>query len=196
MLWNDYLDGPRAVPGEYKATLTVDENDYAVDLRVLPDPRSSTTPEGLQRQFDFVWGVNRKLTDTHQAITRLREVREQVAAVGERVGDAPEFNELATQSEALVERLDAIEQALYQVELEAPQDPLNFPIRLNDKLAGVMLAAAIGDHPPTASAVAVRDELFAAIDAQLAALDEALGEELDAFNALAAELALPAVAGD
>jgi len=196
VLWNDYLDGPRAVPGEYRATLTVGEADYAVDLQVLPDPRSSATPAELQQQFDFVWGVNRKLTDTHRAITRLREVREQVAAVGERVGESPEFSQLATQSKAIAERLDAVEKALYQVELEAPQDPLNFPIRLNDKLAGVMLAAAIGDHPPTASAVAVRDELFAAIDEQLATLDEVLGGELEAFNRLAAELALPAVAAD
>jgi photosystem II stability/assembly factor-like uncharacterized protein len=196
VLWNDYLDGPRAVPGDYRATLTVGEETLAVDLRVLPDPRSAATPEQLRQQFEFVWGINRKLTDTHQAITRLRELREQVAAVGERAGDAPDLAELAAQSEAMMERLDGIEQALYQVELEAPQDPLNFPIRLNDKLAGVMLAAAIGDHPPTASAVAVRDELFAAIDAQLAALDEVLGAELEAFNRLAAELALPAVAAD
>ena len=59
-----------------------------------------------------------------------------------------------------IEALRAIEEALYQTQNESRQDPLNFPIRLNDKLAGVMLSAAIGDHPPTASAVAVRDELF------------------------------------
>ena len=79
---------------------------------------------------------------------------------------------------------------------EARQDPLNFPIRLNDKLAGVMLAATIGDHAPTAAAVAVRDELVAAIDVQLEALGTVLGEEIDAINALAAELELPAVAAD
>ncbi|MEJ2402652.1 MAG: hypothetical protein P8Y52_14915, partial [Xanthomonadales bacterium] len=63
-------------------------------------------------------------------------------------------------------------------------------------LAGVMLAASIGDHPPTASAMAVRDELVAAIDAQLARLDTVLDTQMDAFNALAAQLELPAVATD
>ena len=196
VLWNDYLDGPRAVPGDYRAVLTVGDEELAADLRVLPDPRSQATPAALQEQFDFVWGMNRKLTETHQAITRLRQARDQVAAVAKRIGDATEFAELAALSEAMIGELDDIEKALYQVELEAPQDPLNFPIRLNDKLAGVILAASIGDHPPTASAIAVRDELFAAIDTQLAALDEVLGSELEAFNRLAAELALPAVASD
>ena len=170
--------------------------EQTVELQVLPDPRSTASPEALQRQFDFVWGVNRKLTETHGAITRLRQARSRVAAIMDRIDGQAAYAGLATRAQAIVEQLDGIEKALYQTRLEARQDPLNFPIRLNDKLAGVMLSAAIGDHPPTASAVAVRDELFAAIDEQLAALDEVLGEELEAFNRLAAELALPAVAAD
>ena len=80
------------------------------------------------------------------------EARRRIVADLEQAGD--EINE----------KLDGIEKALYQTKLEARQDPLNFPIRLNDKLAGVMGTAAVGDHPPTASAVAVRDELVARID--------------------------------
>ena len=56
-----------------------------------------------------------------------------------------------------------------------------------------MWTASIGDHAPTASAIAVRDELVLAIDAQLAALDEVLGAQLDAFNARVAEAQIPAV---
>ncbi len=167
-----------------------------MDLRILPDPRSTATPDALQDQFDFVWGINRKLTGVHQSVTRLRQARSRIQAIDERIEGQASWAELSTQAQALVERLDAVEEALYQTRLEARQDPLNFPIRLNDKLAGVMLSAAIGDHRPTASAIAVRDELFAAIDAQLAVLDEVLGPGLEDFNRLAAELALPAVAAD
>mgnify|MGYP006897295752 CR=1 FL=1 len=95
VLWNNSLDGPRAVPGDYRAVLTVGDEELAADLRVVPDPRSQATPAALQQQFDFVWGVNRKLTETHQAITRLRQARDQVAAVAERVGDSPAFAGLA-----------------------------------------------------------------------------------------------------
>ena len=127
-------------------------------------------------------------------ITRLRKARMQVSAVAERLGDDAQYADLAQAATAITENLDGIEEALYQTKLEARQDPLNFPIRLNDKLAGVMYAASIGDHAPTASAIAVRDELVAAINEQLAALDVVLGERLDAFNAQVAQARIPAVA--
>jgi photosystem II stability/assembly factor-like uncharacterized protein len=196
VLWNDYLDGPKAMPGVYEAVLTAGDVSDAVNFEVLPDPRSEAGADDLQRQFDFAWQVNRKLTETHRAITRLRTARSQVEAVSGRVSDQEAYAELTLMAESIAQQLSVIEETLYQTKLEARQDPLNYPIRLNDKLAGVMLAASIGDHPPTASAVAVRDELVAAIDARLAELDTVLGERLAAFNALAARLEVPAVAVD
>ena len=196
VLWNDYLDGPKAVPGVYRATLTAGEASDSVDFEVLPDPRSDASADDLQRQFEFTWGINRKLTETHQAIARLRAARSQVEAVSGRVAGQEDHAELTLLAESIVQQLTTIEETLYQTKLEARQDPLNFPIRLNDKLAGVMLAASIGDHPPTASAIAVRDELVAAIDAQRVELDTVLGARMDEFNALAARLQVPAVAVD
>ena len=85
----------------------------------------------------------------------------------------------------------AVEEALYQTKNKSSQDPLNFPIRLNDKLAGVGDSAALGNFPPTAQQVAVRDELFKAIDEQLAKLKAIWDTDLPAFNKLAASV--PAV---
>jgi ribosome-associated translation inhibitor RaiA len=193
VLWNDYLDGPRAVPGIYSATLTAGESALSVPVEVRGDPRSAASAEDLKQQFDFAWSVNRKLTETHEAITRLRKARDQVETVAARVEGQEPYAAIQSAAEDLVGKLDRIEETLYQTRLEARQDPLNFPIRLNDKLAGVMLAATIGDHPPTASAIEVRDALFAAVDEQLLALEQVLGGELDRFNALVAESKLPAV---
>jgi len=184
------------VPGRYTARLQTDDFSQQVPIVVLPDPRSDATAEALQQQFEFAWAINRKLTETHRAITRLRSAREQVSAIAERVEGQERYGPISDRAAALVSRFDAIEQTLYQTRLEARQDPLNFPIRLNDKLAGVMLNASIGDHPPTEAAIAVRDELVAAIDIQLDRLEQALGEELDAFNRQVAGLNLPAVHAD
>jgi len=196
VLWNDFLNGPLAVPGRYSARLKAGETVLNTDFEIVQDPCSEASAEALQEQFEFSWSINRKLTEVHEAIERLREARSQVNAVVERIRDREAYAALAKAGDAIGEKLTAIEEALYQTKLEARQDPLNFPIRLNDKLAGVMLAATIGDHAPTAAAVAVRDELVAAIDVQLEALGTVLGEEIDAINALAAELELPAVAAD
>lgn len=73
----------------------------------------------------------------------------------------------------------------------APSDPLNYPIRLNDKLAGVGDSASAGSFAPTAQQIAVRDELVAQIDAQLATLKAIWDKDLPELNKLVKDL--PAV---
>ena len=194
ILWNRSLEGPRAVPGEYRATLTIGSDSQAVKFQVMRDPRLDVDAADLQAQFDFIWGINRKLTDTHRAIRHIRGARKQIDAVLQRAGDDPRYAELAASGKQLEDRLTSIEETLYQTRNESRQDPLNFPIRLNDKLAGLMGAADTGEHAPTAAMIAVRDELTAAIDEQLGLLEGVLGPDLGDFNTLATRLALPAVA--
>jgi photosystem II stability/assembly factor-like uncharacterized protein len=196
VLWNKQLDGPLAVPGIYRATLTAGDMSGEVAFEILPDPRPGTPAAELQEQFDFVWGINRKLTETHRAIIRLRAARAQIEGITDRVKDDPQYAVLTASAKELQERLTAVEETLYQVQMESPQDPLNFPIRLNDKLAGVMSLVASGNHEPTVSTRAVRDELVAAIDIELATLETLLGPDLAAFNDMIARLQLPAVEVD
>ena len=187
VLWNRNLDGPVAVPGEYRARLVVGDWSDETTFRVLPDPRSSASPEDYRAQFAFIESVRDQLTETHREIGRIRDVRGQLETFAKRLearGEAPEVREAA---EALVEKLTAVEETIYQTKAQSPQDPLNFPIRLNDKLAGVAGLASIGDFRPTDSMVAVRDELVAAIDAELAELRAAWEAELAEVNRLAAE---------
>jgi hypothetical protein len=85
-------------------------------------------------------------------------------------------------------RTTEIEETLYQTRSRSSQDPLNFPIRLNNKLAAVAGVANQGDYRPTDQAVAVASELTAKIDAQLARLRDLEGNELKVFNNFATRL--------
>jgi len=193
ILWNRSLKGARAIPGQYQATLNVGESHQTVSVELLPDPRVDTTPEEYTAQFDFVSGINHKLTETHRAITRIREAKSQLTAIEKRLGDDAKFSSLLESAVSLKEMLSSIEKNLYQTKMESRQDPLNFPISLNDKLAGVMSLAGFGDHAPSESALAVRDELVTAIDAQLKALDKVFNEDLVRFNQQAADVGMAAV---
>jgi len=82
---------------------------------------------------------------------------------------------------------------LYQTKNKSEQDPLNYPIRLNDKLASVITSTGAGDFAPTAQAKAVRAELFAAIDAELQKLKTAWEKDLVALNATLKQLDTPAI---
>ena len=89
--------------------------------------------------------------------------------------------------------MKAVEEALFQTKVRSPQDPLNFPIRLNDKLAGVAGSASVGEWPPTDQARAVHAELKGQIEEQLGAWARIRDDDLEAFNARVAELRIPAV---
>jgi len=193
VLWNDSLKGMRAIPGVYRATLKVGDDWQTVEFEVRADPRLDATAADYEAQYAFVSGINRKLTETHRAITRINEAKGQLNAIEKRIEGDDRFSGLQESAKAIETRLDGIEETLYQTKMESPQDPLNFPIRLNDKLAGVRSLAAIGDHPPTASAIAVRDELVAAVDAALANLQDLFDKDIAAFNKQAAEAGLEAV---
>ncbi len=186
ILWNGNPAGPRVVPGRYQVRLSVDGSVETADFEVRPDPRSSASTADLSAQFDFLLSIRDKLSEVHRAVGFIRDTRGSIDALTARL-EGDDKKAIREAAEALKVELSGVEEALYQTKMESRQDPLNFPIRLNDKLAGVAGAAGTGDFPPTASGVAVRDELVAAIDVQLAKLKEIVGERLPAFERQARE---------
>ncbi len=187
ILWNDGLEGPAAIPGHYRAKLTVGEWTAEVDFEVKRDPRASASPDDYRAQYDFVAGVRDKLTATHQAIAKIRDAKGQIEGVSKRFKDQAEEEAVKKAAKELKEKLSTIEEVLYQTKNKSQQDPLNFPIRLNDKLASVLQLAKVGDFGPTAQMIEVRKELEAAIDAELQKLEAIWSTDLPAFNQLAKE---------
>ncbi len=191
ILWAGGTQGPRALPGTYAVKLTVGDQSSTAPVIVKNDPRVKVSDADVKAQFDFVHGGWEKLTEIHTQLQRIRDVRTQLAAVKKKVGDAKESKPIVDAANDLDKKMTAVEEALYQTKNKSEEDPLNFPVRLNDKLAGVGDSAALGDFAPTAQQIAVRDELFKAIDEQLAKLKTIWDTDLPAFNKLAA--AVPAV---
>ncbi|HKS22502.1 MAG TPA: glycosyl hydrolase [Thermoanaerobaculia bacterium] len=190
ILWGGSTDGPRIVPGTYTARLTVGEAPaMTVPFEVREDPRVTATPADLRAQYDFLLGLRDKLTETNEAITRIRDVRRQLGEVKKRAGK--DSKELVTAANDLDKKMTEVEEALYQTKNKSSQDPLNYPVRLNNKLAAIGDSAELGAWAPTAQDVAVRDEIVRQIDEQLAKLKQIWATDLPAFNKLAA--AVPAV---
>jgi hypothetical protein len=96
-------------------------------------------------------------------------------------------------AKALTDELTSVEEAIYQTKNRSNQDPLNYPIRLNNKIAALAGVVSQGDNKPTDQAQAVFDELSAVLQAQLDRMDAALRERIPAFNAAVGALELPAV---
>ena len=193
VLWGGGTDGPRVPPGAYSARLTVGEETTTVPVQLKQDPRTSASPADLEAQFRFLLDANRKLTEIHTQIERIREVRTQLKDLRTRIGKEESGKPIVEAAKALDKKMTEVEEALYQTKNRSSQDPLNFPIRLNDKLASVADSAASGDFAPTAQQRAVYAELAAQIDAELARLKAVWETDLPALNALVKSSEIAAV---
>jgi photosystem II stability/assembly factor-like uncharacterized protein len=193
IMWSGSLTGPKANLGSYKARLTVNDKTSETEFEIVKDPRSSATPADIKAQFDFLIQVRDKLSETNKAIVRIRKIRDQMNQVTGPLKDKEEMKPIVDLAKAILDEMKKIEETLYQTKNRSRQDPLNFPVRLNDKLAGVGSEAESGDYRPNDQTVAVYKELSGKIDAALSALDKIVSEQVPKFNALVREKQIAAV---
>ncbi len=182
ILWAGGLAGPKALPGEYKARLSMNGEQVETDFTILADPRSTSSIEDLKVQFDFVQQSNDKLSETHKAIKDIRAIRGQLKDLSARLEDDSVHQKIKDQIKSIQESMTAIEEALYQTKNKSGQDPLNYPIRLNNKLAAVKSEASYGDYRPTDQAIAVANEMTAMINAELDKWEALNTTEIKALN--------------
>jgi photosystem II stability/assembly factor-like uncharacterized protein len=189
VIWGS-LTGPRAVPGPYKARLKIGSLEETVEFAVKPDPRASASQSDYEEQLKFLLAVRDKLTETHRGIKTIRDIHEQLTNLHKRIKDDSEVTDAA---KVIDKKLTAVEEALYQTKAKSSQDVLNFPIRLNNKLASVAGAVGTGDGRPTDQAEQVRKELTRQADEELAKLRRMLSEDLPKFNELLSKKKVPGV---
>jgi photosystem II stability/assembly factor-like uncharacterized protein len=192
VLWGG-LPAPLAVPGKYQARLRLGDTSQAVPLAIRPDPRSSATPEDYHAQFRFLLAARDKLTETHRGIKQIRDVRDQVTALGKRLKGRKSAADVLSAAEALQKKLTGIEEALYQTRARSSQDVLNYPIRLNNRLVSLAGVVSMGDHRPTDQAVQLHQELTKQIDGELLKLRKVLDDDLPRFNELLLKNKVPGV---
>lgn len=194
IVWASSMNGPRALPGMYKVKLTINGKSMESDFEILRDPRATASDADMKAQFDFLQEVIAKVTETHNAIKKIRTVREQINRAIEPIKDQKEaMKDVLDKAKAIQDDLKKVEETLYQTKNRSGQDPLNFPIRLNNKLAHLNSLAGAGNFKPTNQMVEFKKEVTAEIDAQLTALNKILKEDVPAFNALVKQKNIDAV---
>jgi hypothetical protein len=191
VLWAGHPTGARVVPGRYSVRLTVDGHSEARSFDLLADPRSHATQAELEEQFALASRIDDTLSAANEAVRTIRNVRTQLAAAKPRL-DPDHAREFRALARPLVDSLARIEETIHQVHSRSSEDPLNFPIRLNDKLAVLASYVDDGNGRPTAQSYEVFDELATQLGGELRALRNTL-RALDRVNALLANAGLPAI---
>ena len=133
-------------------------------------------------EFRFLIQIRDKITETHLAIREIRDIKTQVKSLEKRLKEDANAKEALEVGKALVKSLTGIEETLYQTKSKSRQDPLNYPIRLNNRLTALVGVVAAGDNRPTAQARAVYAELAQGIDAEISKLRQVISTNLMTFN--------------
>ena len=145
----------------------------------------------LQARYRLVRDGNALVTEAHEAIEAIRSLRSQMAATVARMEEGQNLDKLKAAETAANDEFTAIEEALYQTKSKSGQDPLNYPIKLTDKLLGVLSATNYAEFGPTNGQRDVAAQLSAAIRVELQRFATARERHVAAFNQLARELAAP-----
>jgi hypothetical protein len=188
ILWAGSMTGPLASPGSYQVRLTVDGKTQTQSFAIKKDPRLDTTPEDYAKQLSLALQVRDKLSETNEGVIRIRELRKQLDEYAKR-----DDQRVADAAKALIAKLTAVEEELYQTKNRASEDPLNFPIKLNNKLAYVMGVVESSDNQPTSQSYMVYEDVATKVNGQLKTLNGLLTTDLGAFNKLIHDQNIPAV---
>lgn len=182
ILWWASTNAPQAVPGSYKVVLKVDDQVQEQQFKILPDKNAETDVAGMQRQFDFITDVNETVDKAHKSIKKIRNINAQLKAFKKQYKGNEDVKKLVEKADTLSTQFSEIEKALYQTKNRSGQDPLNFPIKLTNKLAHLNSLVSMDDFPPTQQDIMVKNELKAAINKELNEFDRLITEEVSNFN--------------
>jgi hypothetical protein len=172
--------------------MTVNGQSYRQPISIARDPRSTASDADLREQFDFLMRIHEKTTQANDAVKTIRNVKAQLA---DRVKKMPADKSaaFANVANSLSDRLSAIESEIYQVKNQSGQDPLNYPIRLNNKIAALSGVVGGTDAKPTSQSYTVFNDLSSQLDRQLSAMRGALMVVLPVINGSLKTAGLPAI---
>ena len=136
--------GPIAPPGTYKIILTVDDKVYNSSIDLIKDPRIEVSDEDIDIQFKFAMEIMNQTDLANKKVIEIREIKERIT---QDIENQKTSNRKKISS--ILSKLEMIESSIYQVKNQSGQDPLNFPIKVNNRLAYLRKSVESGDGLPT-----------------------------------------------
>ena len=189
ILWGATTNGPMALPGTYQVRLTVDGKVLTEPVTIVKHPLRSNSTADLQTQLDLAMAIRDKVNEANKAIVQIRRIKKEVA---DRVA-SKDGGSLRATANRLTQNLTAVEEAVYQVRNQSNQDPLNFPIKINNRLASLLRVVETGDGVPTSNVGPIFADIKVELKTQTDKLQQTLTTDLPAFNRQAQRVGLEPV---
>lgn len=192
ILWNGGIGSAKAAPGRYNARFRYGKDSVDVPFVIKPNPNYQMSEADYDAQVQFLLQVRDKFSEVQKAIKNIRVLRTQINDFTARM-DMEGNKDIKKMADSINKQMTLVEEALYQTKSKSGQDVLNFPIRLNDKIAGLYGVAASGQNPPSKQAREAFAELGGQADVQLDKLKKIMNTDLKALNKMINEKQLPLI---
>ena len=171
--------GPMAPPGKYQIRVTIDGQVQTRTFNIVRNPAlPDVTDADLTEQFALAMKIRDATSEANGAVIRIRDLERQVDARLAKVTD----ERVSAAAGDLVKALSAVEEDLYQVRNQSPKDPLNYPVKLNNRIPALQRVVESADARPTDQSYQVFALLSEELAACLARLQSVLTGELARFN--------------
>ena len=181
--------GPAVVPGQYQVNMTVDGETQSREFEIKMNPRvlaEGVTVADLQARHDLAIMIRDRVTQANEAVLQMRSIKTQIDDRTEENDNA----ELASLAGTVAERLTSVEGEIYQIQNRSGQDPLNYPIKLNNKIAALLNHVEGAENRPTDQSVEVFDTLSDLLDVEIGQMTLVIQQDLARLNALLRELGM------
>lgn len=195
IMWAASSRGPLAPPGDYQVRLTVDGVTQTRPFRIEREPRllKDVTDADLQAQFDLAMQVRNKASQANDAILLIRGIKGQVDERIKKLDTGKKPSQTLLFARSFNDKLSAVEGEIYQVKNQSSQDPLNFPIKLNNKIAALQGVIESADAKPTDQSREVFKMLSDKLDVQIGKMDAVIKTDLPKLVAMLQKQKLDAV---
>ena len=178
ILWGASTAGPYAPPGRFTVRLNVDGVETNRMVAVRRNPRFTDVSDAdLRAQFALLIRIRDKISEANEAVILSRAIKREV---DDRV--KKDSARLSSVAHRLSSALTDVEDDIYQVKNQSGQDPLNFPIKINNRLANLNRVVSAGDGAPIANAPVLFDIYSKQLAVQTARMQRVIDTELAAFN--------------
>jgi photosystem II stability/assembly factor-like uncharacterized protein len=190
IMWGERARAPAAPPGHYTLRLTVNGQRVTAPLVVERNPWITDVSDAdLRAQYAFSKQVRDRVNDANNAVIDIRRVKAQLDDRFKRSDDA----KLHATGSTLETDASTVEGEVYQVQNQSNQDPLNFPIRVNNRLAVLLSMAEHGDGRPINTMPELYRIMSNELQGYLDRLQQVWSTDLPAVNAELTRLGLPHV---
>ena len=193
VLWGVRTMAPVVPPGTYSARLTVDGRSETTEVEVQRNPWiTDVTDEDLIAQYEFGVLIRDQVDAATRAVIAIRGVKGELE---ERL-EASDDEGLVKVGERLRVAASEVEGEIYQVRNWSNQDPLNFPIKVNNRLANLLSMSERRDGRPGSGMYAVYEIMVERLFGHLIRMQAVWEEELVELNAELRRLGLKEIVPD